>query len=427
MEEDEVRVLWFSVTPSLYDEKKYGGWIASLERIVKKYGNDIELAIAFEYQEDKMAIKKNGVVYYPINMSNTIKDRLIEKVDFTYKWNRLKIKMLSVIEDFKPDIIQCFGSEWPYGLITECTSIPVVIHMQGFSNIYSESCELVYSDWEFIRCNNYNPKVAFTTLTNKKKNENGLSKERHLMKINKFFMGRTHWDEAIVRHYSPKSKYFYCPEALRPEIYCAPKWTPNNSKDMSLITITQAGTLKGNEIILRTAKILKEQFNFAFKWEVAGNPDTFRIAERKTRISHENYNISLLGMIDASKVAEKLANSDLYIHPAIIDNSPNSLCEAQVIGCPVIAANVGGIASLVEDGKTGILYPYSEPHMLAFKIMELDKNRGLMNYLSENEIKTAIERHNPENVYFYLNSIYNNVLNCNIIDDDTYVAPVRRN
>ena len=101
-----MRVLWFSVTPSLYDEKKYGGWIASLERIVKKYGNNIELAIAFEYQEDKLKVEKNGVVYYPINISNTVKDRLIEKVDFTYRWNRLKIKMLNVIEDFMPDVIQ---------------------------------------------------------------------------------------------------------------------------------------------------------------------------------------------------------------------------------------------------------------------------------------------------------------------------------
>ena len=415
-----MRVLWFSVTPSLYDEKKYGGWIASLERIVKKYGNNIELAIAFEYQEDKLKVEKNGVVYYPINISNTVKDRLIEKVDFTYSWNRLKLKMLNVIEDFMPDVIQCFGSEWPYGLIAECTNIPVVIHMQGFSNIYSESCELVYSDWEYIRCNNFNPKVAFTTLTNKKKNEDGLSKERHLMKINRFFMGRTHWDEEIVRNYSPKSKYYYCPEALRPEIYDAPKWTSNKSENMRLITITQAGTLKGNEIILRTAKILKEQFNFPFKWEVAGNAEAFRVAERKTRIRHEDYNISLLGMIDASEVAEKLANSDLYIHPAIIDNSPNSLCEAQVIGCPVIAANVGGIASLVDDGKTGILYPYNEPHMLAFKIMELGQNRELLKFLLENEIKTAIERHNPEDIYLYLYSVYKNVLSCSDAEGDKY-------
>ena len=402
-----MRVLWFSVTPSLYDEKKYGGWIASLERIVRQYGKEIELGIAFEYNESEVKVTRNGVTYYPMNVSNTIKDRLIEKVDFEYKWNRVREKMLEVIENFKPDVIQCFGSEWLYGLIAEYTDIPVVIHMQGFSNIYNESSELVYSDWEYIRCNHYNPKVAFTTLTNRRKNEESLEKERRLMKNNKFFMGRTSWDREIVENYSPKSKYFYCSEALRPEIYGAPKWNPESSDIMRLVTITQAGTLKGNEIILRTARILKEQFDFAFKWSVAGNTEAFKVAEKKTGIKHDNYNISLLGMIDAVTVANTLEKSDAYIHPAIIDNSPNSLCEAQVVGCPVIAANVGGIASLVENGKTGLLYPYNEPHMLAFEIMKLRSESGIAREMSKNEIKVATERHDPETIYEHLLETYN--------------------
>lgn len=402
-----MRVLWFSVTPSLYDEKKYGGWIASLERIVRQYGKEIELGIAFEYNESEVKVTRNGVTYYPMNVSNTIKDRLIEKVDFEYKWNRVREKMLEVIENFKPDVIQCFGSEWLYGLIVEYTDIPVVIHMQGFSNIYNESSELVYSDWEYIRCNHYNPKVAFTTLTNRRKNEESLEKERRLMKNNKFFMGRTSWDREIVENYSPKSKYFYCSEALRPEIYGAPKWNPESSDIMRLVTITQAGTLKGNEIILRTARILKEQFGFAFKWSVAGNTEAFKVAEKKTGIKHDNYNISLLGMIDAVTVANTLEKSDAYIHPAIIDNSPNSLCEAQVVGCPVIAANVGGIASLVENGKTGLLYPYNEPHMLAFEIMKLRSESGIAREMSKNEIKVATERHDPETIYEHLLETYN--------------------
>lgn len=402
-----MRVLWFSVTPSLYDEKKYGGWIASLERIVRQYGKEIELGIAFEYNESEVKVTRNGVTYYPMNVSNTIKDRLIEKVDFEYKWNRVREKMLEVIENFKPDVIQCFGSEWLYGLIVEYTDIPVVIHMQGFSNIYNESSELVYSDWEYIRCNHYNPKVAFTTLTNRRKNEESLEKERRLMKNNKFFMGRTSWDREIVENYSPKSKYFYCSEALRPEIYGASKWNPESSDIMRLVTITQAGTLKGNEIILRTARILKEQFDFAFKWSVAGNTEAFMVAEKKTGIKHDNYNISLLGMIDAVTVANTLEKSDAYIHPAIIDNSPNSLCEAQVVGCPVIAANVGGIASLVENGKTGLLYPYNEPHMLAFEIMKLRSESGIAREMSKNEIKVAAERHDPETIYEHLLETYN--------------------
>ena len=405
-----MRILWFSVTPSLYDEKKYGGWISSLERIVNQHGDEIDLGIAFEYGDGKFKIRKDDVVYYPMNISNTIKDRLIEKVDFNYKWERTKVKMLEVIEDFKPDIIQCFGSENLYGLIKDYTDIPIVIHMQGFSNIYNESSQLVYSDWEYIGCNNYNPKVAFTELTNRKKYQASLADERHLMRINKFFMGRTSWDKEIVNNYSPKSYYFYCSEALRPDIYDAPKWNPKCSNIMRLVTITQAGILKGNEIILRTAKILKDDFNFDFEWYVAGNSREFRVAEKKTGIKHDKYNIFLLGMIDSSNVAKLLSESDAYIHPAIIDNSPNSLCEAQVVGCPVIAANVGGISSLVEDGKTGILYPYNEPHMLAFNIMKIRNNDTISKKISKNEIEVAITRHNPQKIYKCLYGIYNNVL-----------------
>lgn len=38
---------------------------------------------------------------------------------------------LNIIEDFQPDIIHVFGSEWCFGLVEKYTNIPVVIHMQG--------------------------------------------------------------------------------------------------------------------------------------------------------------------------------------------------------------------------------------------------------------------------------------------------------
>ena len=402
-----MKVLWFSATPSLFDEQKFGGWIASLERIVLKHRTDIELAIAFEYNDNRFCIKKNETTYYPINISNTIKDRLIEKVDGNYKWNRLKPMMIKIIEDFKPDIIQCFGSEWPYGLIAEYVDTPVVVHMQGFNNIYNESSKMVYSTFDYIKCNRFNPKATFTFITNKKKNEFLDQRERHLMSVNKYFMGRTIWDKEIVEHYSPNATYFYCPEALRPEIYNSEtKWEDNNYGKNRLATISQAGVLKGNEIILKTAKLLKDEFSFDFEWIVAGNPAGIQMAERKTGIDHKKYNVKLLGMIPADRVSEELANSTIYVHPAIIDNSPNSLCEAQIIGCPVIAANVGGISSLVDDGKTGILYPYNEPHMLAFRIMELCKDKEMLKALSENEKKLSLERHNPDKVYECLNNVY---------------------
>lgn len=405
-----MRVLWFSATPSLFDEQKFGGWIASLERIVLKHKTDIELAIAFEYNSESFRVKKGDTTYYPINISNSIKNRLIEKINTDYKWNQLKPRMIKIIDDFKPDVIQCFGSEWSFGLIAEYIEIPVVIHMQGFTNIYNESSKMVYSTFDYIRCNRFNPKVAFTLITNKKKNEQFDLRERHLMKVNKYFMGRTEWDREIVKFFSPGSSYFYCPEALRPEIYDSPKrWSAENIAVNRFVTISQAGVLKGNEIILKAAKILKDEFKVEFEWVVAGNPAGILMAERKTGIQHEKYNVKLLGMIPAERVTDELAQSTFYIHPAIIDNSPNSLCEAQIVGCPVIAANVGGISSLVNDGKTGVLYPYNEPHMLVFKIMELLSDKDQINYISENGKLVAKERHDPEKLYEFLHDIYVNL------------------
>ena len=61
---------------------------------------------------------------------------------------------------------------------------------------------------------------------------------------------------------------------------------------------------------------------------------------------------------------------------------------------------------MVDDGKTGILYPYNEPHMLAFRIMELCKDKKMLKALSENEKKLSLERHNPDKVYECLNNVY---------------------
>ena len=134
-----MRVLWFSVTPSLYEEKVTGGWVASLERVVRQYGKNIELGIAFEHSDRCFKVERNGVVYYKMNKIDSRFKKFRLMFSYENDWCFLKPMVLKVIDDFKPDIIQCFGTEWPFGLIANEIDIPVVIHMQGFANNYDLS------------------------------------------------------------------------------------------------------------------------------------------------------------------------------------------------------------------------------------------------------------------------------------------------
>lgn len=405
-----MRVLWFSVTPSNYDTKIFGGWISSLENIVHKYCKEIVLGIAFEHNDDTFKKEKNGTTYYPIKIFKNKLDNLKWRINPDYEWRLLRTRLINIVNDFQPDIIQCFGSEWPFGLIAREVKIPVVIHMQGFSNIYRLSNQMALTLPEQYYLAKYNPIKILQQKFKEHKSIKTANTEKEIMHINKFFMGRTEWDKNIVKYYSPNSFYFHCEEAIRPEIKNSYiHWEYKETECMKIISISSASTLKGNSLILRTAKLLKD-FNVNFEWRVAGHKDSFNKFEKLLNINHNDVNITMLGTINVNDVVRELINNEVYVHTAIIDNSPNSICEAQLIGIPVISTNVGGIPQLIEDGNTGLLYPYNEPHTLAFILMNIHNNKNLQEHLSQQEKDISYKRHDECSISNQLISIYKKII-----------------
>ena len=94
------------------------------------------------------------------------------------------------------------------------------------------------------------------------------------------------------------------------------------------------------------------------------------------------------------------------VHPSYIDNSPNSVCEAQYLGVPVIATNVGGVSSLIDNGMNGILVQSHDAYMLAGKIKMLAEAPELQKGLSRNAILAASARHDSRQIISTLMDIY---------------------
>ena len=379
-------------------------------------------AVAYRSQDgDETVFIRDGITYYPLNCRMDLGLVLDE-------WEETRQKLVRAIEDFSPDVIQCMGSEWPYGLISESVSIPVVIHMMGFLNAYNMALDMVlgYSVNTSQSQDDQAPSGFFKRKNAHKRRKDpnpGTStlrisdliclRERRIMTAVHYYMGRTGWDRNLVKYYSPGSKYYHVEELLKPRICEAAgtwKYSYKAGKPLRLVTISSADDRKGNEIILRTAHLLKELLGLEFEWRVSGSRGYFDRYEQITGIHHADVNVNLIGYIGVDAVIEELVSADLFIHPSIIDNSSHAVCEAQMIGCPVIVSYVGGNMDLVEDGETGFLYPYNEPHTLAFLIGNLYREEEVLKSVSVNAVRAACSRHDPDRIAQTLYQTYEDII-----------------
>lgn len=409
-----MRILWFTNTPSCYKTQKGGynggGWISSLEKEITK-NHDIELAICF-HSEDKepKKIVQNNVTYYPINTKSYIV-RIIQKTIGSNKYSeRYKVnEYLKVINDFKPDIINIFGSEESFGLISLHTNIPIILHIQGIITptltAYYPPKYSLYS----ILLNSLNPIKILKVYKNIKEWNYKARREQLMLTHIRYIMGRTEWDKRLTRIYAPQAKYFHCNEILR-DLFYDKIYSYTPPKKLNITSTISSPYYKGFDTILQAAYILKNVLKIDFIWNVYGIND-IKSYEQKFKIKASECNIKIGGIIDAKLLAETIKESTVFVHPSYIDNSPNSVCEAQILGCPVIATNVGGIPSLIKDEITGCLIPTNDPYQMAYLIKKIATDKELAEKLSINGHKMATERHNKVTITDNLISIYKKICN----------------
>lgn len=405
-----MRILWFSVTPSLFNPHSNGhnggGWIASLEQIVRQ-NKSIELGIAFYFPDKSFKYHNEGVTYYPLQTeSHSFVDKLFKKKSS----NNIE-KYLQIVEDFKPDIIQIFGSENEFGAICKQTDIPVVIHMQGCLPPYHNALMPVgMKRSDFLFKKGLSLGYRFIGLRSEKAFRRKAEREIEIIQSCKYFMGRTEWDKSLIDLFNPGATYFHCEEALRDSFITSEKrWKYSEEKKKTIISVISRPWYKGCDLILKTAALLKRFTDIDFEWKVYGIPE-MKFFESIYGIKAKDVNVHPMGTALKEELVDALCSASCYVHTSYIDNSPNSICEAQILGVPVIATNVGGISTIVDDNKDGILFPANAPYTAASLIKRVTCDRTMAESMSKQAISRATERHNPKSIGKRLSEIYYSII-----------------
>ncbi len=412
-----MRVLWFTNTPPAEAANlgKYngGGWVSSLMELLPA---SVELAVSYISNEGLLAFESRGVKYYRIpNVYNSsASDRLRKMLGFASKeYERLSISMAAVVQEFKPDLIEVFGSEHIYGMVAGMVDIPVALHIQGIlSECWKRFLPPGMSMFQYAKSGG-----SFSGFLGKLYHADSFrrrsKRESEIFATVKNYIGRTEWDKSYVEDVAPDARYYHLDEVLRWPFYeNAGKWkgARKSARPVIISTISEA-PYKGADVVLRAARKLKDS-GVDFEWNVYGNVNA-HFFEEFTGILAEDVNVRFAGVIGSGDLADALRSASVYVHPSYIENSPNSLCEAQMIGVPSVAIGVGGVPSLIENGYDGIIVPAGDFNAVADSISKVLGDRKLASALSSAAVETATERHDRSKIAKGLMEIYEKLLNTN--------------
>lgn len=116
-----------------------------------------------------------------------------------------------------------------------------------------------------------------------------------------------------------------------------------------------------------------------------------------------NPNIHFCGPVTGIGKEEALSDLDVIIVPSIwYENAPLAIQEAYMVGCPVIASDIGGMAEFVVDGVTGWHFRNGDVGDLRKKVGNLIEHPNLVEEFRDNlpRVRTVADNaHDIKSIY----------------------------
>ena len=378
-----------------------GGWMIALAKLLIST-KEIKLAVATVYFGDDIKFYEvEDVLYYLL----PVKSKMIYQSSLESHWKK-------VCNEYHPDIIHIHGTEYPHGIacMRSCPQMNYIVSIQGLISVCSKFYLGGIRNREIFKYTTFRDVVRRDTIFKAKKKFEKRSKfEKEYILRTRHVIGRTSWDYAHTKAINPMIHYHYCNEILRDQFYTSSKWDITTKKDYTIFLSQAYYPLKGLHQVIKAIALLKKDFpeikvriaglniiknrNFIEKVKINGYGAYIRSLLHRFNL-HEQ--IFFTGILSEDEMINEYRNAHVFICPSSIENSPNSLGEAQLLGVPVIASYVGGIPDMVIDGKSGLLYRFEEVEMLAENIRRIFTNNILALRLSKNGSNAAGIRHDRQ-------------------------------
>lgn len=406
----KIKVLWLCniIVPEIQKmlgmpEGNSGGWIVNT---LDMLSNDdrFEIGYCAPLKSDKKVvdIKYKNIHFWGFNKKNWqphVYDKSVEEI------------FKGIIADFQPDIVHIFGTEFPHTLaMTRAFNNPkkTVIHIQGIiSECAKEYC--AYLPAKVVHHNTFRDFIRHDNIYNqaKKFEQRGLFEIEAVKNVG-HIMGRTDWDRSWTYKINPKAKYHYCEENLRKEFMTGDRWNESACEKYSIFMTQGSYPLKGLHLAIEALKNIRSEYPDTKLYLTGDDPRRLKsIGEKMREQTYDKYirhlirkyelenNIIFLGSLNAEEMKKQYLKANVLVSASTIENSSNSIMEAKALGVPIVASDVGGVSTIISDGKEGYLYKADDTNMLAQyikNIFERPESLQISTIEAELDISGGIKR-----------------------------------
>ncbi len=418
-----MKVMWITFAPIgraaqiLYGTPtQSGGWIdATLDRIlpyIKEKSLELQI-VALDSREACVADEDTGVTYRTVNVERRRGKRgSLED----------KAKFKSLIDEFAPDVIHIWGTEFTFGLdvIEVAGDIPVCFYIQGVME------SLVRHPLGDIPAASLFRKLGITSFFKfrslkkwHKINASHVALESEMISKSAGIILDNNWTCAQYRHCT--DGFYFVPLAAN-GCFADKKWELGKCQRHTMFTV--AGGIcpqKGVHDAVLAVALLKEKYP-DIKLYIPG-----AISKRKPEFLYDSVfirhirrivktynlqeNVCFVGRLSPSEMAQRMENSNVFVMPSCVETHSSSLREAMLVGMPCVSADVGSVPEFVHHGKNGFLYRYGEVQTLAYYVDKIFSDDALAEKIASFANETVSEMFPQEKVGEMLISAYEHIIN----------------
>lgn len=190
--------------------------------------------------------------------------------------------------------------------------------------------------------------------------------------------------------------------------------------DFILLYVGRLEWRKGIGTLISAVKLLKNEVPNIKAVIVGGriygrqkNIEDFKEYQRLFKKAEEEGvkdSIQFAGRIDNGQLPLFYSAADIFVIPSYYEPFGLVALEASACKLPIVASRVGGLQSIIQDGKTGFLFEPRNPFDLKEKVIQIQKSGELVKILTENAYSNIAANYSWRNIAAKISDIYKSII-----------------